>query len=90
MSRSLRGATVLALPGATLTAPGVLANPVPVEALYDQERAFDATLQNLVQRKGFASFEAALDARYDEGVEKGVERGVETGIEKGSMPCLTG
>ena len=42
-------------PGETLTAPGILRNPVPVEALYDREAAHEATLQNLLQRKGFAS-----------------------------------
>ncbi len=44
-------------PGEVLTAPGVLQNPVPVEALYDREAAHEATLQNLLQRKGFASVE---------------------------------
>lgn len=42
-------------PGETLTAPGILRNPVPVEALYEREAAHEATLQNLLQRKGFAS-----------------------------------
>lgn len=44
-------------PGDVLTAPDVLQNPVPVEALYDREAAHEATLQNLLQRKGFASLE---------------------------------
>src|SRR5262249_38461752 len=36
-------------PGQMLTAPGVLKNAVPVEALYDRETAHEATLRNLLQ-----------------------------------------
>lgn len=47
-----------ALPGEFLTAPEALQNPVEVNALYDQEAAHEATLRNLLQRKGYASLEA--------------------------------
>src|SRR4051812_14570191 len=41
------------LPGETLTAPGVLKNPVRIEALYDRGEAERATLTNLLQRAGY-------------------------------------
>ena len=50
----------LAKPGQELTAPGILKNPVPVLALYDREAAHEATLRNLLQRRGYESLEAAL------------------------------
>lgn len=39
--------------GDMLDAPGVLRNPVPVEALYDRSAAQVAMLRNLLQRAGF-------------------------------------
>src|SRR3954466_13498802 len=44
-------------PGEQLTAPGILANPVPVEALYDREAARRVIFSNLLQREGYASLE---------------------------------
>jgi len=46
------------LPGQTLTAPGVLKNPVRVEALYDRDAAHEAALCNLLQRRGYESLDA--------------------------------
>lgn len=40
-------------PGDLLTAPGILRNPVPVEALYDREAGHRAVLRNLLQRHGY-------------------------------------
>jgi hypothetical protein len=57
----------LALPGADLLAPGILQNPVPVLALFDREAAHEATLRNLLQRRGFNS----LDDVRAEGEAKG-------------------
>jgi hypothetical protein len=48
----------LVLPGGTLDAPGILKNPVPIEALYDREAAHRQTLRNLLQREGYESLEA--------------------------------
>ncbi len=45
-------------PGEELHAPGVLRNPVPVEALYDRQAAHEVTLRNLLQRRGYESLEA--------------------------------
>jgi hypothetical protein len=44
-------------PGEQLEAPGILANPVPVEALYDREAARQVIFRNLLQRQGYASLE---------------------------------
>lgn len=41
-----------------LLAPGVLQNPVPVRALVDPQAANEATLRNLLNRKGYSSLEA--------------------------------
>ncbi len=53
-----QGASVrVVTPGNRLAAPGILKNSVPVEALYDRDAAHEATLRNLLQRKGFESLE---------------------------------
>jgi hypothetical protein len=44
--------------GDSLLAPGILRNPVPVRVLYDRNAAYEETLRNLLQRRGFASLEA--------------------------------
>lgn len=44
--------------GEELRATGVLANPIPVEALYDRKAAQEVVLRNLLQRQGYASLEA--------------------------------
>ncbi|MCC6554017.1 MAG: Uma2 family endonuclease [Polyangiaceae bacterium] len=48
----------VAIPGERLSAPGILRNPVLVESLYDRGHAEQATLTNLLQRRGYASLEA--------------------------------
>ena len=58
-------------PGEELTAPGVLRNPVPVEALYDPDAAHEVALRNLLQRRGYSD----LDAVQREAEEKGREEG---------------
>lgn len=45
-------------PGAQLEAPGILANPVPVEALYDPRVSAEVSFRNLLQRHGYADLEA--------------------------------
>jgi len=54
-------------PGDRLEAPGVLRNPVPVEALFDARAADEAALRNLLQRHGYAD----LDAVRSEGQAEG-------------------
>ena len=54
-----RGQTVrLAVPGDLLHAPGILKNPVPVDALFDRDEAERVTLANLLQRQGYDDLEA--------------------------------
>jgi len=47
----------IAHPGDELRAPGILANPVPVEALYDREVGWEVVFRNLLQRQGYTSLE---------------------------------
>ena len=54
-------------PGESLVAPGILKNPVPVEALYDREAAHEVTLRNLLQRRGFESLEAVQEGAREAG-----------------------
>jgi hypothetical protein len=61
----------IARPGEDLLAPGVLQNPVPVLALFDREAAHEATLRNLLQRRGYES----LDAVRVEAEARGETRG---------------
>ncbi len=68
-------------PGAQLKAPGVLQNPVLVEALYDRDEAERATLRNLLQRQGYASVDALLASAREEGVAIGREEGAAIGAE---------
>jgi hypothetical protein len=44
--------------GDLLSAPGVLRNAVPVEALFDRDAGLDLALTNLLQRHGYDSLEA--------------------------------
>lgn len=62
---------VLALPGEKLSAPGILKNPVLVEALYDRSAAERATFLNLLQRQGYEDLEAVLQKGRDEGRDEG-------------------
>jgi hypothetical protein len=71
-----RGKKMLSvLPGEKLTAPGVLKNPVAVEALYDRSEAERATLTNLLQRQGYEDLEAVLAKGRAEGRAEGRTEG---------------
>jgi Uma2 family endonuclease len=72
----------IAVPGEKLTAPGVLQNPVPVEALYDRSAAHEVALNNLLQRKGYNDLDAVRSEGIEEGIEKGIEKGIEEGLER--------
>ncbi len=54
-------------PGQELKAPGVLKNPLPVEALYDPKAAHEVALRNLLQRKGYDSLDAVSAQGRTEG-----------------------
>jgi hypothetical protein len=64
----------IANPGEQLEAPGILANPVPVEALWDREAARRVIFRNLLQRQGYAS----LDEVRAEGEAQGVCKAIVT------------
>jgi Uma2 family endonuclease len=65
-------AVTMAHPGEELQAPGILANPVPVEALYDREVAREVVFRNLLQREGYAS----LNAVREEGEAQGLRTAI--------------
>jgi Uma2 family endonuclease len=58
--------------GSDLHAPGFLKNPVPVRALFDRDAAHEATLRNLLQRRGYEG----LDAIRAEGEARGLVEGI--------------
>lgn len=62
----------IANPGEELEAPGILANPVPVEALYDREASRRVIFRNLLQRQGYDS----LDDVRAEGEIQGLRRAI--------------
>jgi Uma2 family endonuclease len=70
------------LPGESLTAPGVLKNAVPVEALYERSAAERATLTNLLQRRGYEDLDAVLAQGREEGRKDGREEGLKVGREE--------
>jgi len=72
----------IANPGDQLEAPGILANPVPVEALYDREAGRRVILRNLLQREGYASLE---DVRAE-----GEAQGEVQGLREAVVEILTG
>lgn len=76
----------LAHPGEQLEAPGILANPIPVEALYDRDAARQVIFRNLLQRQGYAS----LDEVRAEGREQGREQGELQGLRRAILAVLVG
>jgi len=74
----------IANPGEQLVAPGILANPVPVEALYDREAARRVTFRNLLERQGYAS----LDEVRAEGEAQGRAEGKAQGRTEGEIQGL--
>lgn len=57
----------LVQPGGLLRAPGILRNPIPVEALYDETAANEVTLRHLLQRHGYDSLEALREQERTQG-----------------------
>ena len=66
--------------GGLLHAPGVLANAVLAESLWDRSAAHDATLRNLLQRKGYASLDEVRGEGRDEGRNEGRDEGRNEGL----------
>jgi len=78
-----RASRSLAYPGERLEAPGILANPVPVEALYDPDAARESALRNLLQRRGYAALDAVREEGKEEGKKEGRKEGKKEGREEG-------
>jgi hypothetical protein len=76
-------------PGDLLSAPGLLRNPVPVEALYDRDASHRVMLRNLLQRAGYESIEAIRTEGLNAGVEQGIEQGIEQGLVEAIVDLLT-
>ena len=74
------------LPGEELAAPGVLRNPVPVEALYDRQAAHEVTLRNLLQRQGYQDLDEVRTEGREEGVLAGLRRSIVRLWEQGLGP----
>jgi hypothetical protein len=75
--------------GDELHAPGILRNPVAVDALFDRAAADRATLRNLLQRAGYAGLDAVRDEGREAGREEGREAGLEEGREEGRVEGMT-
>lgn len=73
-----------------LTAPGILRNPLPVMAFFQRDVSHEATLRNLLQRKGFESLEAVLESGREKGREEGREEGKVDGMASSVVTVLEG
>jgi Uma2 family endonuclease len=70
----------LVRPGEELTAPGILRNPVPVDALYDRQAAHAVTLRNLLQRQGYQDLDEVRGEGRNEGRQEGQLQGLRDSI----------
>ncbi len=75
-------------PGELLTAPGILRNPVPVEALYDRDASHRVMLRNLLQRAGYESIESIRAEGLKAGIEQGIEQGTEQALIESILDLL--
>ncbi|HZF07406.1 MAG TPA: Uma2 family endonuclease [Thermoanaerobaculia bacterium] len=66
----------IAHPGEQLEAPGILAHPVPVEALYDRAAARQVIFRNLLERQGYASLDEVRTEGRTEGELQGLRQAV--------------
>ncbi len=62
--------------GDQLEAPGILKNPVPVEALYDWEVGQEVTLRNLLQRHGYDGLDAVRAESEARGEVESLKRSI--------------
>jgi len=74
--------------GQTLIAPGVLKNPVPVDALYDPKSAHEVALRNLLQRQGYDSLDAVRAESREEGKAEAKAEGKAEGQAEGELRVL--
>ena len=76
-------------PGEELEAPGILANPVPVEALWDREAGLRVTFRNLLQRQGYASLDEVRAEGEAQGRAEGAAQGRAEGEALGLRRAIT-
>lgn len=67
-------------PGDQLEAPGILQNPVPVEALYDPQAGRQVVFRNLLQRQGYDSLEEVRAEGRTEGKTEGAAEALRQSI----------
>jgi Uma2 family endonuclease len=77
-------------PGEQLEAPGILAHPVPVEALYDGAAAREVIFRNLLERQGYASLEDVRTEGRAEGRTAGRTEGELEGLRRAVVEVLAG
>ena len=65
----------IATSGDELLAPGILRNPVPVDALFDRQAAHRATFRSLLQRQGYESLDEVRQEGRAEGHAEGRQEG---------------
>jgi hypothetical protein len=66
--------------GEELTAPGVLRNPVAVDALFVREASHEAVLRNLLQRRGYEGLDDVRAEGRNEGRDEGRDEGERRGL----------
>jgi hypothetical protein len=66
-----------------LEAPGILQRPVPVRALLERDAGLDATLDNLLARRGYAGLTAVRAEGREEGRQAGRDEGRQEGRDEG-------
>jgi hypothetical protein len=76
------------VPGELLKAPGILSNPLPVEALFDPNAAQEVALRNLLQRHGYAGLDAVRAEGAAEGRAEGKIAGKAEGKAEGEIEAL--
>jgi Uma2 family endonuclease len=79
--------TRIVRPGEELTAPGILQNPVPVNALYDREAAHAVTFRNLLQRQGYQNLDEIRGEGRQEGHQQALRESVLAVLQARGLPA---
>jgi len=66
--------------GDDLTAPGILRNPIPVDALFDRAAADRTVMRNLLQRAGYDGLDAVRAEGRSEARREGLRKGIAESI----------
>ncbi len=67
--------------GGMLDPQGILSKPLPVDALFDHDRANEVTFENLLARRGYSSLRHVHSEGHSEGHAQGRAAGLRTAIE---------